>query len=767
MARRRKLFKFKLKRESVISVTAILLLLLAILSFVSFFAQATASSPLLQDVLNKFFGWGSIMVPFVLAVSGLFLLGRNLAFARLNTLLGLILLLVSFSGLAHLLFFHGPDGESLANLGQGGGLLGYKISLLLTGTFTAVGAFFALFSLLIIALLIVFNASLDKTLNLLGLIFSAPFKYIKNSGVLSRVHKSQPKMEAQELPLEVLPERALKVNQHISSGTTVPGEAISDVPKKEKLWVEVLPKKFAPEKAVVPEKPKAESKKETQVQGEGLVQETVKNLPSETVVWEYPPLTLLSDDRGAEADRGDVAYNASIIEKTLDSFGIKARVVEVNLGPAVTQYALESAQGTKIARIKNLQNDLAMALASPTGAVRIEAPIPGKSLIGVETPNIAPSTVNLKTILSSEAMTKTKSKLGIAMGLDVSGAPVIADISRMPHILVAGSTGSGKSTLIHSLLASLLFRCSPEELKLILVDTKRVELTEYNDIPQLLTPVITEPEKVLAALKWAVGEMERRYKLFQNARVRNIDSYNELSGFQAMPYILILVDEMADLMQSAPVEVEKAVCRLAQMARATGIHLVLSTQRPSVDVLTGLIKANIPARIAFNVTSQMDSRVILDQVGAEKLLGRGDMLYLPPESSKPRRIQGVYLSPRELHALIEFIKKLNVKPVYQEEVTVVKAVAGEAGFEGSEDELFSQAVEVICEMERASASLLQRRLKVGYARAARLLDEMESRGIVGAADGSKPRDVLIHDPSQVFSAGPSSPEFEETPASEY
>lgn len=767
MARRRRLFKFNLKRESVISVTAILLLLSAILTFVSFFAQAASGSTLLQEVLNKFFGWGSVVVPFVLAVAGLWLLGRNLPFAKLNALLGLILLTVSFGGLVHLLLFRGPDAQSVAALGQGGGLLGFKISQLLARTFTSVGAFFILLSSLIISLLIIFNTSLNTALNILGKGALLPVKLIKYwRSRLGRPGKPEP--EPAELPLAAYNPRPLKVNQPARNAASIAPAGGPALPSMnaapEKLTVEVLPRKYIQEAPPAP--PRQEVKKEATLAG-GLVAETVKNLPSETVVWEYPPLSLLSDERGAEADRGDVAYNASVIEKTLDSFGIKARVVEVNMGPAVTQYALESAQGTKIARIKNLQNDLAMALASPTGAVRIEAPIPGKSLIGVEMPNIAPSTVNLKTILSSESMTKTKSKLAISMGLDVSGAAVIADIARMPHVLVAGSTGSGKSTLIHAMLATLLFRCSPEELKLILVDTKRVELPEYSDIPHLLTPVITEAEKVLAALKWAVSEMERRYKLFQNARVRNIDSYNELSGFQALPYILVLVDEMADLMQSAPVEVEKAICRLAQMARATGIHLILSTQRPSVDVLTGLIKANIPARIAFNVTSQMDSRVILDQVGAEKLLGRGDMLYLPPESSKPRRIQGVFVSSKELHDLIDFIKKLNVKPEYQEEVIAVKPSVGEVGFEGSEDELFSEAVRVICEMERASASLLQRRLKVGYARAARLLDEMEGRGIVGPADGSKPREVLIHDPSQVLSSGSDSSGFEDVSTSEY
>src|SRR3989338_3625345 len=324
----------------------------------------------------------------------------------------------------------------------------------------------------------------------------------------------------------------------------------------------------------------------------------------------------------------------SLLLHTLDiffyRFGVTARVVEVNLGPAITQYALEIALGTKLSKITALSNDLALALAAPTGQIRIEAPIPGRSLVGIEIPNRSLEFVTLRQMLTSDLMAHNKHKLTVALGLDVSGMPVTANIAKMPHVLIAGTTGSGKSVLINSWIASLLFRASPDEVKLILVDPKRVELTGYNGIPHLLTPVIVEPDKILSALKWAMGEMDRRYKVFQQVGVRNIDGYNELSGFQVLPYILIFIDELADLMSFAPVEVEDSICRIAQMARATGIHLVVSTQRPSVDVITGLIKANIPSRIAFNVSAMVDSRVIIDMPGAEKLLGRGDMLYIPP-----------------------------------------------------------------------------------------------------------------------------------------
>lgn len=498
-------------------------------------------------------------------------------------------------------------------------------------------------------------------------------------------------------------------------------------------------------KSPLPLKIKEERGREKMVSPPMLSQTVVANLPMEAGIWEYPPLSLLSDIPGQKADRGDLKHSAEIIEKTLASFGIQARVAEVNLGPAVTQYALEIALGTKLSKITALSNDLALALAAPTGQIRIEAPMPGRSLVGIEIPNRSLEFVTLKTMLSSSLMQKNKSKLLVALGLDVSGSPVVADIAKMPHVLVAGTTGSGKSVLVNSFICSLLFRTTPSELKLILVDPKRVELTGYNDIPHLLTPVIVDVQKILSALKWAMAEMDRRYKLFAGVGVRNIDSYNEFSGFQALPYIVIIIDELADLMAYAPVEVEDAICRLAQMARATGIHLVLATQRPSVDVITGLIKANVPSRVAFNVSSMIDSRVVIDMPGAEKLLGRGDMLYIPPEQAKPTRIQGTYVSEPEIKKVVEFLKAKKITVAYTEEVTSQKLTFGKgtAGSVDGKDALFEDAVRVVCQYDRASASLLQRRLSVGYARAARILDQLEQEGVIGPGEGSKPRDVLV------------------------
>lgn len=466
------------------------------------------------------------------------------------------------------------------------------------------------------------------------------------------------------------------------------------------------------------------------------------------MIWDYPPLTLLSNNEGGDADRGDIKLNADTIERTLDSFGIKAKVKEVNYGPSVTQYALEINRGTKLSKITGLSTDLALALAAPGGQIRIEAPIAGRSLVGIEVPNHSAQYVTLKKMLSSPLMKKHSSKLAVALGLNVSGQPVVMDIGKMPHILIAGATGSGKSVAINTFISSILFRASPQEVKLILVDPKRVELTGYNDIPHLLVPVIVEPKKVVSALKWATHKMDSRYKQLAEAGVRNIDSYNELAGYAAMPHIVIVIDELADIMLFAPADVEESVTRIAQMARAVGIHLVLATQRPSVDVITGLIKANIPCRIAFNVSSMTDSRVVLDTPGAEKLLGKGDMLFLPPDQAKPQRIQGTFVSDQELTSMIDFIKAQGQKPEYEEDIitkykasTISGGSADGASVGDDRDELFDEVVKYVARINKGSSSSIQRHFSVGYNRAARILDQLQIAGFVGPQEDSKPRDV--------------------------
>jgi S-DNA-T family DNA segregation ATPase FtsK/SpoIIIE len=460
-----------------------------------------------------------------------------------------------------------------------------------------------------------------------------------------------------------------------------------------------------------------------------------------------PPLSLLSSTVD-KPTAGDLQANANIIKRTFDSFGIAVEMGEINVGPTVTRYTLKPAEGTRLSRITALHQDLALALAAHP--IRIEAPIPGKSLVGLEVPNKAAAIVRLGSLLLYPDFQKT-GNLSFALGRSVSGDPMFPDVAKMPHLLIAGATGSGKSITVHSLLISLLYKNSPEMLGLILIDPKRVELSIYDGIPHLLAPVITDTKKSMGALKWAIDEMDRRYQILLEHGCRDIKSYHKDN--HDLPYIVIVIDELADLMQTYGREVEGSIIRLAQMARATGIHLVLSTQRPSVEVITGLIKVNITTRIALQVASQIDSRTILDTSGAEKLLGKGDLLFTSAELSKPRRLQGTFVTEDEIKAVLKFIRENNKAPeqdivgdVHIEDGSLVgaKMLSFENyGKDDDEDELYEEAVEVIRQAGKASTSFLQRRLKVGYARAARLIDMMEERGVVGPGEGAKPRDVLL------------------------
>ncbi len=458
-----------------------------------------------------------------------------------------------------------------------------------------------------------------------------------------------------------------------------------------------------------------------------------------------PPLSLLNSST-EKPIIGDLRANANIIKRALESFGISVEMGEINVGPTVTRYTLKPAEGVKLTRITALNQDLALALAAHP--IRIEAPIPGKSLVGIEVPNKAAALVRLGSLFSYPEFQKSEI-LNFTLGRNVSGEPVFANIDKMPHLLIAGATGSGKSIMIHTLLISLLYKNSPEMLKLILIDPKRVELSVYDGIPHLMAPVITENKKAIGVLRWAIQEMDRRYELLLQAGARDIKSYNK-SEFK-IPYLLIVIDELADLMTSYGREVEGSIIRLTQMSRATGIHLVVSTQRPSVEVITGLIKANITSRIALQVASQVDSRTILDTAGAEKLLGHGDLLFISSETSKPRRIQGAYVNENEVKKVAEFIAKNNETTEEKEESVEFEAAkngqTAAPNFENyngdeDDDELYKEALEIVQAAQKASASLLQRRLKIGYARAARILDMMEEKGIIGPGDGAKPREIL-------------------------
>ncbi len=683
-------FKLMLKKDTLYSISSTFFLVAGGLILLSFSQQGTLLAAA-HRLLITLFGWGVLFLPFLFFIAGLMLTKLNWSFNKPNVFVGGLLLVASLIALTQ------------------AGMVGQESWISLEALLTPLGAGIILLGGACIGLLVMLETSLADII----LVWSRIW------GMFLGVFSHKPQWQAPNLTIKNrLGQISVNENKKIESNSHFPQKEAQKIVSKGT--------------------------------GEGLEKlgSPLVNVPGAAVqVWEPPPLSLLSSVGGTKADRGDFKKNAATIEQTLDSFGIEARVIEVNFGPAVTQYALEIALGTKLSKITALANDLALALAAPTGQIRIEAPIPGRSLVGIEIPNRSLEVVNLKRMLESESMRHAKSKLTVALGLDVSGEPQATNIAKMPHILIAGATGSGKSVCINSFIASILFRASPAEVKLILVDPKRVELTQYNGIPHLLTPVIVEPDKVVSALRWSISEMEDRYKKFAEVGVRNIEAFNELSGFQALPYLVIVIDELADIMLFAPSEVEDLITRIAQMARATGIHLVLATQRPSVDVITGLIKANIPARIAFNVSSMVDSRVILDMPGAEKLLGRGDMLYIPPEQAKPSRVQGAFISDAEIQKLIEYLRNSGIQPQYTEEVTT-KYKSASLGSRGGTvtdevDEFFDEAVRITCQDDKASASLLQRKLSIGYARAARILDQLYEAGVVGPAVGSKPREILI------------------------
>jgi len=703
MARRKSLirlpfFKVKINRHTIFNILGFILLGAGFVCLISFLSIVSSTFngeilSLINKTLIERVGGLAIFTPFIIFLfSGHFFNSKKLKFIKPNISFGLLIIFISLVGI----FKSGQYGSIIFdNLSQDFSLMGAIIILSIT---------------FIVGLILFFDTSVDAFVIFLFNIAKAIFEFSKKYIYRGKEEKDSKKV-------------LVNKNEYIEE---------NKVDKKK----ESVPVSTSTAAAVV----------------NASKQITIRPIaPNSKSTWVYPPLTLLADVVQKEADRGDVKGNAFVLEKTLDSFGIKARVSEINYGPAVTQYALQITMGTKLSRITALGNDLALAIAAPTGQVRIEAPIPGRALVGIEIPNRKPEIVTIKRLLAEPIFANSNDPLLVPLGLDVSGKAQGYSISKMPHVLIAGATGSGKSVLLNAWISTFLFRTRPEELRLILVDPKRVELTLYNGIPHLLTEVVVEPEKIISALKWTVSEMEVRYKDFSKAGVRNLEGYNVLEGVVKKPYIIFIIDELADLMIFAPGDAEELITRVAQMARATGIHLVLATQRPSVDVITGLMKANIPTRIAFNVSSMIDSRVIIDMPGAEKLLGKGDMLFLPPDQAKPRRIQGPFITEKEVNQMTKFLKAQTPEVHYTEEIVEQEVNLGMRGRGGTmvvngngeeTDTLFDKAIEIIIQHDKASASLLQRRLSIGYARAARLLDQLEVAGYVTPAEGSKPREVI-------------------------
>ncbi|MBW4061270.1 DNA translocase FtsK 4TM domain-containing protein [Candidatus Saccharibacteria bacterium] len=702
----------------------VLAVLAVLLIFADFNFGGTLVIGLFHD-LKVVFGNAALVLPIIFAVLAWRLFQPAKYQVRAWHYLALAVFMAAFSGLWQL-SVDPANGMVLAKAGEGGGMLGYSIANMMLPVINKAASIIVLLALMLISLIVASGIKLSELFGGLGSIF-----------------KREPKDEVLTVndatAIGVVPE--LKVNDNSGAPVlpirgTIGGAA------------EPMPKPVMKEEA-----------KEALTTGVD-------------VDWKKPEMTLLSQ-ASSKADAGDVKANAAIIKSTLDSFNIAVQMGEVNVGPTVTQYTFTPPSGVKLNKITTLDTNLALSLAAHP--IRIEAPIPGKSAVGVEIPNKSIATVRLRSVLETPEWKKEDGPLTFVLGRDVSGIPMFTDLAKMPHMLIAGATGSGKSAMINSFLTSLLFRNSPNDLKLILVDPKRVELGLYNGIPHLLAEVINDPEKAISALKWAVAEMERRYKLLADVGNRNIIEYNKAHPDDRLPYIVVVIDEMADLMIVAAKDVETLIVRLAQMARAIGIHLVLATQRPSVDVITGVIKANVPARLAFSVASQIDSRTILDQMGAEKLLGKGDMLFASPEMMKPRRIQGAFLEESEVKAVTDFLREQTPTDfAYNDDVLAQKvniggrSSGGGGGGDGEiDDDLFAEAADAVIRAGKASTSMLQRRLRVGYARAARLIDLLEEQGVVGPADGARPRDVLVSSIDQVRGAGGPSSVEEMRPAEPY
>lgn len=689
---------------------AFLMILLAFLILLGGFNAGGAGPIWIFDQTSKLVGFAAFFTPVVVVYWAVMKFKNEDHLIPISKLIGGVMVLASMASMFHA-FVEKSSSAKFASEGTYGGYVGYGINSAMLGFLNSTTAFIVYSFFLLISFLFTFSI--------------APKSFIK---ILLKVFKRREK----DTDISVLKKQ--NTHNNIAINENVPVEH-----------------NFEERQSSRGAGLKNSAAKLTAIENHTAL--TVQSDPN----WRFPSVDLLNKQQD-KADAGDVQKNADTIQETLRNFKIDVEMEGANVGPRVTQFTLRPPTGVKLQKIVALDSNIALDLAAQS--IRIEAPIPGKKAVGIEVPNLKSATVRLAGILQSSEWRNLKNPLGFAVGKDISGQSVVGALDKMPHLLVAGQTGSGKSVMVNTLLTSMLYKNSPSDLKLILVDPKQVELTPYNDIPHLLTPVITEPERCISALKWAVAEMERRYRTLKDKGQRNIAEYNKMEGEDPMPYIVIVIDELADLMMMAAKEVETLIVRIAQKARAVGIHLVLATQRPSVDVITGLIKANVPGRIAFTTQSQVDSRTILDQVGAEKLLGMGDMLYSTSEMPKPMRVQGALITDEETRKITEYLRSQQA-PSYDDEVVSQPVqlngkggvVFGNDSAGDVEDSAWEDAVRVVVEGRKASTSYLQRQLRIGYGRAARLIEAMEEQGIVGPADGAKPRAVLVNSLDEVFGRG--------------
>ena len=626
--------------------------------------------------------------------------------------------------------------------GLGGGLIGTVLTSFSIKLLGINGSYVIIITLMLTAMILLTGTSLKGLLKALKQSLFDMTKSIM-AAVADFVQVSEEQMERKkDKPKKVKllsfdePEAAIAVQGETIDEKIRILDFTRDTDKIETVEIQEKPERM-PASAVQEDVQRDSNEIKLQINGSNK-----SNVP---LSYTMPDLSLLDDYTAASSknDKKEIMQKVKILEETMQNFGVDAKVMQVSKGPTITRYEIQPSPGVKVSKIVSLSDDIALNLAASN--IRIEAPIPGKAAVGIEIPNDSTTTVSVKEVLESDKYISSDSKLTFVLGKDIAGNPVVADLAKMPHMLIAGATGSGKSVCINTLITSILYKATPEEVRLVLIDPKVVELNNYNGIPHLLIPVVTDPKKAATALNWAVVEMTNRYKLFAQSGVRDINSYNEKQQREekeTLPKIVVIIDELADLMMVAPGQVEDSICRLAQMARAAGIHLIVATQRPSVDVITGVIKANIPSRIAFAVSSQADSRTILDMGGAEKLLGKGDLLFYPVGASKPKRLQGAFISDAEVERVVSFIKQQVEEAVYEEDI-LEKMETDLPADEGTVDELLQDAIEFVVQTGQASISMLQRRFRIGYNRAARLIDAMEERGIVGEHEGSKPRQVRI------------------------